>query len=103
MECGGQRLPRVCDGARTQSNNLVEVTATQFDEWFVDPLIADFRFRNARALNGQGVDVASVVDDFCGRLRDAGPADIRAVDHQAGQPCVTTMGGGGNDRRFFGG
>lgn len=102
MECGGQRPPRVCDGASTQSNNLVEVTSAQFGDWFAHPDAVDFRFRDARALIGQGAGPAPA-DDFCGRALLSGQVDIGAVAYLDGQPCDTTDGGGGDDRRFFGG
>ena len=90
-------------GSHAAAGNLVEIPVTTFADWFVDPVAADFRFRDARELRGQAVDPAPVDDDFCGRTRAAGAADIGAITYADGRPCDTTAGGGGHDRRFFGG
>ncbi len=90
-------------GSHTAAGNLVEIPLPQFAHWFVAPDAADFRFRDARSLRGQGVEPGPVNDDYCGRARGAVVADIGAIDYQSGQPCDTTAGGGGRDRRFFGG
>ncbi len=97
------RLRNRDGGSHTAAGNLVEVAADAFRAWFVAPDEADFRFRDVRALLGQGVEPVPVSDDFCGRSRVADAADIGAVDYQSGQPCDTSAGGGGNDRRFFAG
>lgn len=89
-------------GSHTAAGNLAEVSTTQFGHWFVEPAAADFRYRDARPLHGQGVNTTPT-DDFCGRARATGPADIGAVAYRDGEPCDTTLGGGGSDRRFFGG
>ncbi len=97
------RLRNRDGGSHSAAGNRVEVAAESFRAWFVAPDETDFRFRDVRALLGQGVEPLPVVDDFCARTRGGGAADIGAVDYQSGRPCDTTAGGGGNDRRFFSG
>lgn len=81
---------RLRDGAAgTFMNNLDNVAASTFAGFYQAPLQGDLRKRGDLAmLLGQGMPVAEVSDDYCGRSRSA-PFDVGALQHSLGD-CDTT-------------
>lgn len=100
---------RARDGATfTETNNLMDLTASDFANFYQDPLNADLRQRgDLSRLIGQGPTVSAISDDFCARQRPASGLTLGAVEHSLGD-CDTTHtwpngGGGGADGGVDGG
>jgi MYXO-CTERM domain-containing protein len=79
----------------TFANNVDNVTAAQFADWYVDPLRGDLRQKgNLAALLGAGIAVPQVLDDYCGRTRTM-PFDVGALQHSLGDCATSSSPDGG--------
>lgn len=82
-------------GSSTQSANLTGITTPQYVQWFADPLAADLTLLDGTAFVDLAEPLATVPDDYCGRLRGSTP-DRGAVEY-GGTICDTTRAGGPTD------
>jgi hypothetical protein len=79
------------DGGKANANgNLENVTAGQFEDWFLAPGFLDFSLVDGSAFVDQGSALESVNDDFCANARDDGMPDIGVVEYDGDVDCDTT-------------
>jgi MYXO-CTERM domain-containing protein len=83
---------RVRDGGSfTGDDNLMDVAASTFADWYLAPLEGDLRKKgDLSALLDKGTPSALVPDDYCARTRSDGKPDWGALEHSLGD-CETTV------------
>jgi parallel beta-helix repeat protein len=57
-----------------------------FNDWFVDPAVADFRLKNGEKIVNKGEATSLIWEDFCGNQRNDMP-DIGAMEYGIIKPC----------------
>jgi len=89
---------RARDGASFSSTyNLVNASQSDFDYWYIAPLVGDLRQNNdLSALLGQAPPLDAVPDDYCARPRGANQYDLGALQQSLGD-CDTTRPPAGGD------
>jgi len=99
---------RARDGATfTETSDLMDLAASDFADFYIDPLNADLRQRgDLSRLIGQGPAASAIVNDYCARPRPSA-LTLGAVEHSLGD-CDTTHtwpedSRGGADGGFDGG
>lgn len=90
------------DGAtHTEGVNLLDVSQTDFDGWYTDPLAGDLSLVGAAPTELVGMGTAEVTDDYCGRARPGADLTLGALEHSLGScdtfppPGGSTSGQGG--------
>ena len=79
------------DGGQAQTtNNLDQVSDSQFETWFKAPNDLDFSLLDGAALVDKGTPLEHMTDDYCDHARDDGQPDLGPIEFGAAGGCDTS-------------
>ena len=79
------------DGGLAQTtNNLAQVSDSQFETWFKAPDDLDFSLLDGQAFVDKGTPLEHLTDDYCDHARDDGTPDLGPIEFDASGGCDTS-------------